>query len=384
MPKRPDAPKVLVNLLLEPSNVVSGITRYAFFLLRPLIARGHVRIVLATTWSPEMLPDFLRGPDVEVRQFPHIKSQPLNVLRQLRLLPRLMREMGADLEFNPNPIGNFLGRWPRVVTVHDLYMKTMPGVYPARHRLWWNLFFPAIVQKAAHFVCVSENTRKDLTGFYPAAAAKSSTVLSASGLTARHPPQQDRSPFFGLFVCNTAPNKGTDTLVEAMDILARRGHPVDIRHVGKDIINAIPSAQARLGTTAAPRHLGFISDEDLTGLYETASFLVFPSRLEGFGLPVIEAQTFGVPAIASDIPVLREVAGEGAVFFPPGDAQALAARIEALRRDHAHWLVLSRAAIDNAARYSWDSAAAEVEDIFLRALGCNHRVAPAAELAISH
>ena len=90
-------------------------------------------------------------------------------------------------------------------------------------------------------------------------------------------------------------------------------------------------------------------------------------------LPVIEAQTFGVPAIASDIPVLREVAGEGAMFFPTGDAAALAERIDALARDPARQRVLARAALENAARFSWDRAAGEVEAIFARALGRDQR-----------
>ena len=75
----------------------------------------------------------------------------------------------------------------------------------------------------------------------------------------------------------------------------------------------------------------------------------------------------------NDIPVLREVAGEGASFFPVGDAEALADRIDTLAQDPARWRALSRAAIENAARFSWDRAASEVEAIFARAMGRDPR-----------
>ena len=373
MSQRPAVPTVLVNLLLEPPDVITGITRYSFFLLEQIVRRGQFRVALATTWTREKLPETLRSDAVDVHVLPFVQSQPLNILSQMRVLPGLMRTSGAVLEFNPSSIGAFGGGWPRVATVHDLYFKTMPQFYLRRHRLWWDVFFPQMVRSATQFVCISDATRRDLINFYPQAANKSTTVHSASGLVATNPPSVERDPFFGLFVCNIAPNKGTHTLVEAMDLLARRGRPVDIRHVGKDAGGAIARAQGELGTTAGPAPLGPISDDALMALYETASFLAFPSIGEGFGLPVIEAQTFGVPAIASDIPVLREVAGEGALFFPVGDANALAERIDALAHDPASQRILARAALDNAARFSWDRAAGEVEAIFARALGRDQR-----------
>jgi len=86
-------------------------------------------------------------------------------------------------------------------------------------------------------------------------------------------------------------------------------------------------------------------------------------------LPVIEAQAHGTPVIASDIPVLREVAGEGAVYFPPGDASELARHMYALLNNDKMFSELSEKALQNQKRFSWRKAARQTEQVFTQ-LGC--------------
>src|SRR5204863_8252620 len=84
-----------------------------------------------------------------------------------------------------------------------------------------------------------------------------------------------------------------------------------------------PDADVVLARTG-PRviALGAVSDALLVGLYPTAAALCFPSLAEGFGLPVLEAMSYGLQVLASDLPVLREVAGEVPIYLPAGDRQA--------------------------------------------------------------
>ena len=364
--QRPSSePVVLVNLLLEPSNRLTGISRYAFFLLESLVRLRKYRFVVATTWALDQLPDVFRHDSVEVRTFPHSRFLMLNALRQSVLIRRLMAETGAALEFNPCTIGGLAGDWPQVLTVHDLYFKTEPSLYKMRHRLWWNILFPLTARRASRIVCVSHATQADLARHHPSAARRSTVIHSASGFS-RSPdirrPDLDATPEagpFGLFVCNVSPNKGAGTLLAAMQILAARGRQVDIRHVGNDVIGAFAAAGS-----VRPQPLGVVSDEALRDLYRRAAFLVFPSYAEGFGLPILEAQTFGVPVIASDIPVLREVGGAGAVYFERANAVQLADRIAALSDDAAHRSRLSQAAVENARLFSWEKAAQDLARVF--------------------
>jgi glycosyltransferase involved in cell wall biosynthesis len=372
-------PTILVNMLLEPANEVSGIARYTFFLLEALLRRDRLRLVLASSWERDKLPPALAESALETRTLPYIASQACNILAQSVRVPRLLQETGADVEFEPSAVGRWspLGGRPRILTVHDLYHRTHAENYARRHRLWWNLFFPAVSTTAASIICVSSNTHADLVSHYPKLAAKSRVVHSASGLTNDGPPLPagDRKPY-ALFVANVNPNKGVATLVAAADLLARRGAGFEILHVGGDARGILATARLPFGSDLPLRSVGRVTDAQLKTLYAEASLLLFPSAYEGFGLPIVEAQSFGTPAICSDIPVLRAVAGKGALYFDVGNAQALADTVTSVMADIHLRQSLSRAAIANAARFSWDATARAYEAAVDEALSARARPCP--------
>jgi glycosyltransferase involved in cell wall biosynthesis len=116
------------------------------------------------------------------------------------------------------------------------------------------------------------------------------------------------------------------------------------------------------------RFLDWIDDADLEGLYRLATCVALPSRLEGFGLPVLEAMGRGVPVACSDRSALPEVAGDAALLFDPDDADAVAAAVarliddESLRRD------LVARGHERAARFTWKATADATVDAYRRAL----------------
>jgi glycosyltransferase involved in cell wall biosynthesis len=358
---------ILVNHLLEPPNLISGISRYLFALLEELAQSRRYRYVLATTWDAESLPASLRQTPIEIRTLPYHPKTPVNVLSQVATVPRLMRETGAALEFNCNPVGCFWGRWPRVITVHDMYMETMPESYPLRHRLWWKALFPLSLRAASAVVCVSQATRRDVQTRYPFARDKLAVVHEAPIIDVAQPgvPQPDDrfdTPY-GLYVGNVSPNKNVSVLVDALRLLKRDGDAPIVYHIGRDSAGLLAEAEQRAGGNIV-RKMGTLSDGELISAYRGATCFINTSLNEGFCLPVVEAQSLGAPVICSDIPVLREVAGKGALFFAPDDAQALASRIKSVFGDTQVQRRMSRASLDNAARFSWHKAAAETESIF--------------------
>ena len=361
-------PVVVVNHLLEPAGKITGISSYLFSLLPALIEEASFRYVLVTAWTARDVTSALGTSDLTVLTYPDVGSQPRNIVAQRRILRDVMASTGGVVEFNPNPLGNVSGDWPRVMTVHDLYFEIAPENYPWRHRLWWKLFFPHSLARASHIICVSQETRRNLLSRHPRYESKTSVILEASGLYGdTEGCRQDRhTERYGVFVGNIAPNKGIRTLIAAMDRLKDHGITVPVYHVGRDDTNAIERAASALRSTWRPIGLGHVTSTQLRRLYEGAMFLAFPSLYEGFGLPVLEAQAAGVPVVASDIPVLREVAGDGALFFPRGDAAAMADRISTLLGDAARWDELSSAASENAARFSWSKSAQETADVFRR------------------
>ena len=218
-------PIILVNHLLEPPNRISGITRYLFALLRELVQSSNYRYALATTWSSSELPASLRDRSLAVMTLPFHRSMPVNVASQMARVAGLMRDAGAVLEFNCNPIGCFRAGWPRVITVHDLYFETMPSFYKSRHRLWWRLFFPLSLRSASVVICVSRSTSRDLEKCHPASRNKLAVVHEAGFVNDDDyagPPSGD--PFdepYGLYVGNIFSQQESDRANRGVEDPAR-------------------------------------------------------------------------------------------------------------------------------------------------------------------
>lgn len=109
----------------------------------------------------------------------------------------------------------------------------------------------------------------------------------------------------------------------------------------------------RLGLAQRVRFVGYVPDPELEALYVLSACLAFPTLGEGFGLPVLEAMQRGVAVACSDLPVLREVAGDAAVFFQPDDPVGAARAIQGAMSDPS----LPLAGRERAAAFSWDAAA---------------------------
>ena len=308
---------ILINHLLEPPNRVTGITRYLFALLPELLMRNSFQYVLLTTWDAQHLPAAITNSSASILTHRYYHSLPHNVLAQMAVLPRLVRNTGAALEFNCNPIGCFWPTWPRVITIHDLYFNVLPEKYRLRHRLWWRLFFPPTLASCSQAVCVTENTQNDLRHFYPQFGSKTTVIHEASTLSPEVEPakQSNMNTPYALYVGNVSPNKNPEVLVRSLELLESEGRYFNVYHVGGDDAGLLAQAIARSRLRSPVQSLGRLTDAELAAAYANATCLIVCSTHEGFCLPVVEAQSFGTPVICSDIQILREVAGDGAIFF---------------------------------------------------------------------
>ena len=130
----------------------------------------------------------------------------------------------------------------------------------------------------------------------------------------------------------------------------------------------LPAATVdRLGTALV--RLGRVPESELRTLYAGAAVFAFPSRHEGFGLPVLEAMAAGAPVIASDIPSIREVAGDAAVLVPPDDPVAWADALDGLLADEDHGRALAKAGRLRAGQYPWAATVAATLELYREVLG---------------
>lgn len=295
---------------------------------------------------------------------------------QLGALPRIMEratvrpasempDVACDAAWYPC---NFVTHRPRsgavVPTVHDLFpMLQLDG-------RWWKIYkrararfrYGRSVSGADHVITGATKAAEELRRTFGIAADRISVVPHAADEFRRVDATIVKSllakldvngPFL-LAVGSQEPRKNLGVLYAAMRLLDARGRAIPLVLCGPRGIHGYRPGDA---VPTWLRHAGFVSDHELAALYARASALVFPSRYEGFGLPVLEAMTAGGVVICSDASTIPEVGGDAALYFPPDDAEALAAQVIRLLDDDALHATLVRAGAEQAARYSWERSA---------------------------
>jgi len=225
------------------------------------------------------------------------------------------------------------------------------------------------VRRAARILAISEATAADLRELVPEAGDKIVvTPLAADPRFRTAIPDETLARVrtrYGLpdsFVLATGtiePRKNLDRLVRAYGALPdelRRGCPLVL--AGRRGWDADPvfAAIAELDG-ASVRHLDFVPDEDLPGLYAAATVFCYPSLYEGFGLPVLEAMQSGTPVVTSNVSSMPEVGGDAVRYVEPHDEASIAASLADLLSDAAARAELSRAGVERARRFSWEETA---------------------------
>lgn len=269
---------------------------------------------------------------------------------------------------------------PFVLTIHDLSYLHVPHMVSWLNRAtaWWQLKLKAA--KAAGIITISENSRRDIVrrlripqskitviyhgvepAFAPASAEAKQVVASRYGLA---------SPFL-LYVGTYLPHKNLETLLRGFGRLVRdwRG-PLELVLAGRQGRNSanIKQMVQQLHLESRVRLLGFVPDDDLPALYSLSQAFVYPSRYEGFGLPILEAMACGVPVVAAKSSCLPEVGGDAALYFPPRKDAALADMLRRVLEDRELRQLLVKRGLARAALFSWRAAAERTIEVYKAAI----------------
>ncbi len=309
----------------------------------------------------------------------HPVTMLINDHRQLDLLPDLpwqlvsaptsirepfiawqINQLHPDVVFTPmQTMGSWGRRYRLLLTVHDLIYyrnRTPPRDLHRLLRVAWRLYHLSwwpqrmLLNRADGVVTVSETTRglirdnaltrKPVTVIHNAADTRSTPS------TGRPVPETARLVYMGSFM----PYKNVDTLV-----LAAAELPEHELHLMSQV-----SEQERLRLSAlAPQatlvfHNG-VTDEEYVRVLISATALVTASLDEGFGIPLVEAMSLGIPVVVSDIPIFREIGGDAALYFDPSSTDALVAAVR--RLGAGEWAARSAASVEKAERFTWHDSA---------------------------
>ncbi len=249
-----------------------------------------------------------------------------------------------------------------VVTVHDLAFDRFPDLFPREWRLLYRAGVRAAVKRARALLAPSRCTADDLIERGADPARVHVTPLAPS-LTVRSEDPAGSVMRLGvpdpyvLFVGTLEPRKNLVRLIRAY------------RQVAPDVPHALvlaggdgwhgPELDEELAREGPGRivRTGWLDASDLDALYRRASAFVYPSLYEGFGLPVLDAMSRGVPVVTSNTSSLAELAGDTAILVDPTDVAEMAEGVARVLTDHAAAADLSARALTHAAAYTWEATA---------------------------
>ncbi len=331
------------------SHPRAGIGRYLRGSLAGLVeaAGGEHEIVAFAPTSPQgkkAIPAALDGIAVE----PHLQFLPFaHAWRQAWSRagwPPAERFLGAfdvlhysDWMFPPQRAGL------RATTVHDLVPMRFPEWVQGRtHSMHTAKYRDA--RRCDVVFANSDFTARDVVELLGVDAGR--VRVAYPGVDSVFRPDGERADLGGPYVLSVAtlePRKNLDVLVSAFKLLARD----DLRLA---LVGAAGWGEQPTLDHPCIVRLGYVDDAELARLYRGAAVFAYPSRFEGFGIPIVEAMASGVPVVASSHESMDEAAGDAALRADPEDAQAFAAAIEAAFADPAP---LVERGLAHAARFSW-------------------------------
>lgn len=254
-----------------------------------------------------------------------------------------------------------------IVTVHDMIHELFPECFPPNDPVANRK--RAAVERADHIICVSEQTRNDLVSVLGVDSAKTSVVhngvfnqlVAAKSTTGRNR--------FVLYVGNRGGYKNFQTLLRAFASSSALQDGYQLVAFGGGPLSAQELALAReLGVE--PRFLRQLggNDEVLAHLYQTASLFVYPSLYEGFGLPPLEAMTFGCPVICSRASAIPEIVGDAAEYFSPNSIEELTATLDRVLGDSSLRASLVERGGRRITRFTWRQCARQTLGVYRAAL----------------
>jgi len=255
----------------------------------------------------------------------------------------------------------------RVVTVYDMIYELFIGSPDKPHKV--SIAKAAACQRADHIICISKSTQRDLVELLDIPIEKTSVTYLASGtLPPPNPENPVGRPYF-LFVGGRGGYKNFQLILEALAIQPQLLNELALVAFGGDPFDEDELAQL-LALNLPLENIIQIGGDDqaLATLYAHAEAFIYPSKYEGFGLPILEGMGAGVPVICGSQGSCPEVAGEAAAIIDPNNAEELASILCKVSSDSNYREKLIQSGFRRYQEFSWDKCAADTMAVYEKVL----------------
>lgn len=306
---------------------------------------------------------------------------PVRIAWEQTVLPvELLRE-GADLLHALGFVSPLAWRGKTVVTVYDLSFLRFPEVYNRANRMYLGTFTPPSLRRADRVITISEDARRDVVELCGVAPERVTPILLAADERFHPAPPAEVEAFrrrqglperFVLYQGTLQPRKNVEALVRAYALLRSQGsddHILVLAGPRGWQYEPIFELTRQLGLEGSVTFPGFVPDDDLPLWYSSATVFAFPSRYEGFGLPLLEAMACGAPVVSSNASSLPEVVGDAGLLVDPSDVEGLCSALRRVLEDEPLRQALSAAGQARARTFSWRRTASETVQVYREVLG---------------
>lgn len=343
------------------TSPAAGIRRYAQGLTASLVSLPDVAVTIVGGHAGTVPSGAAHEPEAW-----HPPGNPGWVLVGL---PRTARRARVDILHALAYTAPFRAAMPVVLTVHDVSYARHPEWYPHERDHLRRLYYRLSAQRAAVVITPSQFSGSEIQAAYGLTAARIAVVpMGVEKTFAQVNPSHDallpngvREPF-ALHVGDVHARRNPDVVLRALAALERRGGPaIPLVLAGVDRGEVAALSSLAPGRVVA---LGAVSEPVLQALYRRAFVLVYPSRYEGFGFPLIEAMAAGLPVVASRAASLPEVAGDAALLVEPEDVDAWAGALTRLMAEpelREGMIARGRA---RAEQFTWERTARLTVDVY--------------------
>jgi glycosyltransferase involved in cell wall biosynthesis len=289
-------------------------------------------------------------------------------------LPRAASRAGVDVIHAPAYTAPLWSSIPVVVTIHDVSYERHPEWYPYRRDRLRRLFYSRSARAAAQVLTDSAFSASEIAAAYRIPRDRITVV--PLGVSERFVPSANRldelpagiTPPFLLHVGDLHERRNLGIVVDALLDLRAEGRllPVSLVLAGVDRgLGDTLRSRVRDGRSSdTVVCLDTVTDDQLVALYRHARALVYPSRYEGFGLPVLEAMACGTPVIASSAASIPEVLGDAGILLDPDDRSGWATAIASVLGEQAVWERMRAAGLARATAFTWARTAQLTLDVY--------------------
>ncbi len=346
-----------------------GIGRYVSHLARHLVPLLDANERLLLLHNPQAKTGWQLPAAQENVERVATAVSPFSLSQQWHI-PRLLRQLNATVYHSAYYLMPYRPGVPTLLTLYDLIPEQFPQLVSLQARLLTRLATRLALRAGDHFLAISEATRQDFLSYYPLAPAEITAVPLAAD--EQFKPQSETAVAavrqklklpeqYVLYLGINKPHKNLEQLVAAWATVTSKLPETPLLLIAgawDERYGGVKTAVAHHNLSEKVHFLGRVPDADLPALYSGAALFVFPSLVEGFGLPVLEAMACGTAVACSHTSSLPEVGGEAVAYFDPTNSQEIASVLIALLQDKEKREGLAKKGLLQAAQFSWEETAA--------------------------